>query len=664
MITVTNLSKSFGAQTLFEDAQLQLNAGYRYGVVGANGSGKSTLLRIIAGQEEASTGEVSMPRKVRVGVLEQNQFQYEDTPILDVVMMGNRPLWEAMQEKEEVLARAQEHFDADRYSALEDIILRHDGYSLEPRSADILEGLNIPTAVHRQPLSTLSGGFKLRVLLAQTLAAEPDALLLDEPTNHLDIISTRWLEGFLESFRGCVVVVSHDHRFLNNVCTHIIDVDYERVTLYPGSYDDFVRLKQADRDRMEAEIAKREREIAEQKDFVRRFKAKPTKARQAQSKAKRIEKIVIPRLPQSSRRYPKFSFRQKRHSGKVVLKVQGVCKSFGDKRVLRDVTLEVLRGDRLAIIGANGIGKSTLLKIAVGQLDADSGECEWGYETHPGYFAQDHRELLGSSRHTVKSWLWDFCPGEPVGFVYGRLARVLFSREDADKKVTALSGGEGARLIFARLDVTEPNVLLLDEPTNHLDLEGIAALAEGLKAYDGTLVFVSHDRWFVSELATRIVELTADGVTDFSGTYEEYLVHCGDDHLDARRVVEQASKARKLSRLEKTMAKAQDEQGGSAQPPDKDSNPRGRKKRKGPRSSQEAQPDQGKQSRPSKPLSKASRKRRKRREKALREGAQRPKDATDSTVTGGAAKGAGEPSARTDRPKVIRRKKRSRSRKA
>jgi ATPase subunit of ABC transporter with duplicated ATPase domains len=552
MITATNLSKSFGAQTLFEGASLQLNAGCRYGVVGANGSGKSTLLRIIAGQEEATTGEVAMPRKVRVGVLAQDQFRYEDTPILDVVMMGNRPLWEAMQEKEEVLARAEEHFDADRYAVLEDVVLRHDGYTLEPRAAEILEGLNIPARLHREPLTVLSGGFKLRVLLAQTLTAEPDALLLDEPTNHLDILSTRWMESFLEGFSGCVVLVSHDHRFLNNVCTHIIDLDYERVTLYPGNYDAFEHLKKADRERIEAEIQKREKEIAEQRDFVRRFKAKPTKARQAQSKAKRIEKIVIPQLPQTSRRYPKFSFKQRRHSGKLVVRLDGVSKSFGDNTVLRNVTLEADRGDRLAIIGANGIGKSTLLKILIGQLEPDEGACEWGYETHPGYFAQDHRELLEGSRHTVLSWLWDFCPGQPIGFVIGRLARLLFSREDTDKKVTALSGGEAARLIFSRLDVTEPNVLLLDEPTNHLDLEGIEALAKGLEAYDGTLIFVSHDRWFVSRLATRIVELTADGLTDFRGSYEEYLVHCGDDHLDARHVVEQVRKAKTLARLDKS----------------------------------------------------------------------------------------------------------------
>ena len=643
MITVTNLCKSYGAQTLFEEASLQLNAGSRYGVVGANGSGKSTLLRIITGEEEASSGEVSMPRKVRVGVLGQDQFRYEDTPILDVVMMGNRPLWEAMQEKEEVLARAADHFDGDRYSVLEDVILRHDGYNLEPRAAEILEGLNIPTTLHREPLSVLSGGFKLRVLLAQTLAADPDALLLDEPTNHLDILSTRWMESFLMDFKGCVVVVSHDHRFLNNVCTHVVDVDYERVTLYPGNYDAFVELKQSNRDRLESEISKREKEIAEQQSFVRRFKAKATKARQAQSKAKRIEKIVIPRLPQSSRRYPKFVFSQKRHSGKVVVRIEDLCKAFGDKVVLKDVTLEADRGDRLAIIGANGIGKSTLLKIMVGQLEPDAGACEWGYETHPGYFAQDHRELLAGSSHTVRSWLWDFCPGNPIGFVFGRLARVLFSREDTDKKVTALSGGESARLIFSRLDVTEPNVLLLDEPTNHLDLEGIDALAKGLEAYDGTLIFVSHDRWFVSRLATRIIELTPDGLTDFRGSYDEYLVHCGDDHLDARHVVDEARKEKKLARLEKSQGK-KGKVAPEEQPPDSNTeNGKATESKK-----EQTEPPQGER------VSRAAKRRRKRRAKA-----QRSAEATAEAAN----KQQSEPEAESPRPPVLRRKKRSRDRK-
>ncbi len=532
MITITDLEKSHGARTLFRDVSLQLVAEGKYGVVGANGSGKSSLLRIIAGEEEASNGSVTIPRKARVGVLGQDHFRYETTPILDVVMMGDREMWAVMQERERLLENAAESFDADRYGELEDYIQQNDGYAYEARCGEILEGLQIRTELHREPLSVLSGGFKLRVLLGQTLAGKPDVLLLDEPTNHLDILSIRWLEKFLDDFKGCAMVVSHDHRFLNNVCTHILDVDYELVTSYKGNYRDFERAKKDDRDRKEKEIDKREKEIADHTRFVERFKAKPTKARQAKSKVKQIERIVIERLPQSSRRYPKFKFKACRPSGKTVVELDGIHKSFDDNEVLHDVSLRIQRGDRLAVIGPNGIGKSTLLKVLMRELEADSGTVEWGYETHPGYFSQDHGELSGRGRQTVQSWLWDHCPGELIGFVRGNLAQVLFQKDEVDKKIANLSGGEKARLIFAKLAVTYPNVLVLDEPTNHLDLEGIEALAEGLENYDGSVIFVSHDRWFVSRLATRILELRTDGIEDFVGTYEEYLAACGDDHLD------------------------------------------------------------------------------------------------------------------------------------
>jgi len=545
MLTIADLGMSFGVQTLFSGASMNFNPGCRYGVVGANGSGKSTLLKILAGDDEPSAGTIAVPRKARLGVLRQDHFEHEQTPILDVVMMGNRPLWEAMQAREALLEKAHENFDADRYAALEEVILRHDGYSMEARAAEVLAGLNIPNEVHHEPLSILSGGFKLRVLLAQTLAAQPDALLLDEPTNHLDILSIRWLEKFLEKFKGCVLVVSHDHRFLNNICTHIVDVDYERITLYKGNYNDFVEAKKGNRDRMEAEISKREKEIADHKVFIQRFKAKPTKARQAKSKAKQVDRIVIEQLPLSSRRYPRFRFASRRSSGKTVIRVEGISKSFGENHVLDDVSLRVQRGDRLAIIGPNGIGKSTLLKIMIGDLEPDGGEVAWGYETHPGYFAQDHRELIAGSKEILQDWLWNHCPGESIGFVRNQLAKVLFTKDEAAKKVRNLSGGEAARMIFARLAVTEPNVLVLDEPTNHLDLEGIEALSDALAEYDGSIIFVSHDRWFVSRLASRIIEIRPDGIEDFVGTYAEYLAACGDDHLDVDAVVLKARHDRK-----------------------------------------------------------------------------------------------------------------------
>ena len=548
MISLSNLAKHFGDQTLFEGVSMQFNPGERYGIVGANGSGKSTLLKILSGEESASDGDISTPRRARIGVLRQDHFQYEDNRILDVVMMGNQALWDAMAEKERILARAEEHFDGERYAELEDVILQGDGYTLEARAGEILEGLGIPTASHEQPLSTLSGGFKLRVLLAQVLASEPDVLLLDEPTNHLDILSIRWLEKFLSEFAGTALLVSHDHRFLDNVASVIVDVDYASVKAYPGNYQDFVRAKRDERERREKEIAKREAKIAEQKAFVERFRAKATKARQAQSKLKAIDRIEIESLPESSRRYPRFRFQQRRPSGRQVLRVEGLCKAYGEQSVLQDVSLSVARGERVAIIGPNGIGKSTLLKICMDEVAADAGEVEWGYETYPGYVAQDHKAQIGSHRQTLEDWLRTACPSESVGFVRGHLGAVLFTGDEAEKRVSALSGGEAARLIFARQSIEKPNVLVLDEPTNHLDLEAIEALVEGLRAFDGTLVFVSHDRWFVGELATRIVEITPEGIQDFAGTYEEYLERCGDDHLDAGAVLRRAREAKREGR--------------------------------------------------------------------------------------------------------------------
>ncbi len=542
MISVSNLGKIFGAQILFESVAFQLNPGESYGLVGANGSGKSTLLKILSNEEPPSEGTISIPKKLRLGILRQDHFSFEQERILDVALMGNEDLWKAMAEKERILEAAEKSFDAERYSELEDVIVRHDGYSAEARAGEILEGLGIETELHSQPLSTLSGGFKLRVLLAQTLAAQPEALLLDEPTNHLDILSIRWLEKFLQSFPGIVVVISHDHRFLDNVSTHILDVDYQTVTLYKGDYTSFVEQKVAQRERKEKDIDKREKEIAHHQAFVDRFRAKATKARQAKSKQKILDRIVLESLPMSSRRYPRFGFDQERPSGREALKIEGVSKAFGDNQVLEDVSLTVERGDRLAVIGPNGIGKSTLLKIAMGELDADGGSAEWGYEARPGYFAQDHHELLQPEKTTVESWLWDVCPGEPIGFVRGQLAAVLFSKEEVEKRLGALSGGEAARLVFARLAVEKPNVLVLDEPTNHLDLEAIEALVHGLRDYPGTLIVVSHDRWFVAQLADRIVEISPNGIRDYRGSYEEYVTDCGDDHLDADAVLRQSKR--------------------------------------------------------------------------------------------------------------------------
>jgi ATPase subunit of ABC transporter with duplicated ATPase domains len=543
-IGLQNLAKSFGARTLFEGVSLQLNAGSRYGLVGANGAGKTTLLKIVAGDEAATEGSVAMPARARVGVLRQDRFLDDNQRILDVAMQGDPTVWSALEEQ--MALTASEHPDAQRLADLEDIIAAHDGYTLEARCSAILRGLGIPEP-YTAPLGTLSGGFKLRVLLAQVLLGGTDALLLDEPTNHLDILSIRWLETFLEGYTGCALIISHDRRFLDQVATHVLDVDYGTVTLYTGNYTAFEQEKIATRERKEAEIARAEKIIAEKRAFVERFGAKATKAKQAQSRLKQIEKIEVEELAASSRRTPKFSFDPLRPSGRDVLEIEQVSKSFGSKSVLKKVSLSVRRGERVAVLGANGLGKSTLLNIAMGRLNADAGKVSWGHEVRIGFFAQNHHELLPNPDVTPLDYIWNLIPTEPTTYVRGQLGRALFSGADVEKKVGSLSGGEAARLIFCRLMVERPNVLVLDEPTNHLDIEAIEGLVAALQSFEGTLLFVSHDRWFVRALATRILEVTPAGFQDFPGTYDEYLERSGDDHLDADAVVLRARRAARES---------------------------------------------------------------------------------------------------------------------
>ena len=546
MIGISDLSKSFGARTLFEGVTHKLVKGSRYGLVGANGSGKTTFMKILCGDEPATGGQIIWPKDARIGVLRQDRFMSDAEPILTVAMAGDELVTGALKEQARLAEDPMP--DAARMAELEDLIAAHDGYTLEARASHILEGLGIPVAVHRQPLATLSGGFKLRVLLAQVLIGGPDVVLLDEPTNHLDILSIRWLEKFLAQYRGCALVISHDQRFLDNVATHILDVDYGTIGIYPGNYSHFVREKADVRARKEAEVERAKATIAEKRAWVERFGAKNTKATQAQSRLKQIEKIEIPDLPKSSRVAPNFRFDQARPSGRDVLTVKDLNKSYGDKRVLTNVGFEVRRGERLAIIGQNGIGKSTLLKIIADNLAHDSGSFEWGHQASIGYFAQDHRELLASPKETPLQFVWRACPAETTNFVRGHLGRMLFSGDEVDKPAAALSGGEAARVIFARLAVLKPNVLVLDEPTNHLDLETIEALTDALKTREGTLLFVSHDRHFVSQLATRIIELKPDGMQDFHGTYDEYLARLGDDHLDAAQVLARAKSEKRSGR--------------------------------------------------------------------------------------------------------------------
>ncbi len=540
MIGISKLAKSFGGRTLFEGVTLQLNPGSRYGLVGANGSGKTTFLKIVAGDEQATDGQVNIPAQSRMGVLRQDLSLDDAQIILDLAMMGDAETWKLQRERDRMLAANE----ADGLADLELALKNAGGYTLESRAGAILTGLGIPATAHRQALSTLSGGFKLRVLLAQVLLGGPDILLLDEPTNHLDILSIRWLEKFLAGYRGTALVISHDQRFLDNVVTHVLDVDYGAITAYTGNYQRFAQEKQAIRERKETEVARAEKIIAEKRAFVDRFGAKATKAKQAQSRLKQIEKIEVEELADTSRREPLFRFVPERQSGKDVLGLEMITKAYGEKHVLRGVTLTIRRGEKVGIIGSNGLGKSTLLKIAVGELDADAGKVKFGIETKVGYFAQDHHDLLPDVKVSPLDYVWDARPSEATSAIRGQLGRMLFSGDDVTKPIGKLSGGEAARLIFARIIVQRPNVLVLDEPTNHLDMEAIGALIEGLKQFEGTVVFVSHDRHFVSELATRIVEITPQGVRDMPGTYAEYLQQQGDDHLDADNVVLKAKTER------------------------------------------------------------------------------------------------------------------------
>ena len=546
VIAISNLSKSFGPQALFDDVTLQLNAGCRYGLVGANGSGKTTFLKILSGSEAASGGEVTFAKNARLGVLRQDRFESDEQLILDVAMMGDELVHRALKEQDAEPS-------PERIAEIDELLRAHDGYTLEARAAQVLMGLGIPEASIRQPLRTLSGGYKLRVLLAQVLVSRPDIVLLDEPTNHLDILSIRWLERFLNGYRGCAVVISHDQRFMDNIATHILDVDYGTIIEYPGNYSAFHQMKVETRERKESEIARVEKILAHKKAFVERFRAKASKARQAQSRLKQIEKIEVETLPTSSRRYPKLRFEIARPSGRDVLVLDGVSKSYGENSVLSGVSLTIRRGERVAVIGANGLGKSTLLKIVTGNLERDAGRVDWGHEAQVGYFAQDHKEQLTNPTQTALDYLWDICPEEGTSFVRGILGRLLFSGPDVEKPVSALSGGEATRLIFSRLMVQKPNVLVLDEPSNHLDLESIEALVEALESYQGTLIFVSHDRWFVDRLATRVIEIRAEGLNDFAGTYQEYLERQGDDHLDAEQVA-LAARTRKSKEPQATAA--------------------------------------------------------------------------------------------------------------
>ena len=534
MLTLTDIAMRFGGQTLYEGVSWQLRPDGHYGLVGSNGSGKSTLLRVMTGELQPTAGTVSRLGGLRIGTLGQDHFSFDEERVLDVVMRGRPELWAALDERQQLLARVggADARAGERLAVLETEVATLGGYQAEAQAAALLAGLGIAHARHERPMRELSGGFRLRVLLAQTLFSEPDLLLLDEPNNHLDIASIRWLEGYLGAFRGAFVVVSHDRHFLNAICDTIADVDYQQLTFYTGDYDAFERAKVLAVTQRDVEIARTEARIEEMQEFIDRFRAKASKARQATARKKQVEKMELPEVRRSSRRAPAFRFQQVRPSGKETLAVLDVAKAYDGVPVLQDVSLTINRGERVAVIGPNGVGKSTLLRIIVGDLSADGGSVRTGHEVHVGYFAQDHHEQL-HGHETAYEWLSGAGGSSEIASVRDTLGLVLFSGEEADKQIADLSGGEAARLRLAALMMRRPNLLILDEPTNHLDLEGREALMRSLREYPGTLLFVSHDRNFVAHVGTRIVAITADGMDDFSGDYEAYLHARGEDYLDA-----------------------------------------------------------------------------------------------------------------------------------
>ncbi|HLK37536.1 MAG TPA: ATP-binding cassette domain-containing protein [Polyangiaceae bacterium] len=551
MILLSSVTKRYGPKILFENVSLQFDPGKRYGVTGANGAGKSTLLEMLAGQEEWDAGSVDVQPGLRIGVLEQNHFAYDGQRIIDTVMGGNAPLWAAMVEKDRLLAGEVDDAIGVRLGELEGVIAEHDGYSAESQASELLVGLGITGERHGDAMRSLPAGYKLRVLLAKVLFGRPDVMLLDEPTNHLDLESIHWLIRFLhDEYRGTLLVVSHDRHFLNSVATHVADIDYRTITIYSGNYAEFVAAKYENKQRAEATAQTAKKKIGELQDFVQRFGSHASKSKQAQSRLKQIEKleeiVETKGAKRSSLVRPYVRFEMEKPSGRDVLRVEGVGKAFGSKAVLDGVSLNLNRADRVAVIGRSGIGKSTLLKLVVGAyrgLDAetqpytltpDSGSIRWGHDASVGYFAQDHHEALGETAKgsTPYEWLYRFDTRRTKEEIRAILGRLLFSGEAALKPAEALSGGEAARLLLGKVVLGRHNVLVLDEPTNHLDIESIEGLLDGLLAFQGTCVFVSHDHHFVARLATRVIELRdrPEGdkrpgceVVDFGGTYEEYL---------------------------------------------------------------------------------------------------------------------------------------------
>ncbi len=535
MLSINNITMRFGARILFEDVTCTFLPGRRYAITGPNGAGKSTLMKILTGDIEPTKGSITRPKKF--GVLRQDQFAFDQFRVIDTVIMGNAPLWKALQERDILYSKPHDELTDDdgmRLGELEGTVGEEGGYTAESDAATLLDGLGVDQGLHERLMSELQGGQKVRVLLAQALFGTPPLLLLDEPTNHLDLDSVHWLQDYLTHYEGVLIVISHDRHFLNSVCTHVADIDYETVIMYTGGYDDMVFAKTQIRSRIESQNQQREKKIAQLNEFIARFSA-GTRSSQVTSRKKEVERLQTSELARSNIARPFIKFEMKRQSGRHPLEIKGLNKAYGDLKVVDNFTASLARGERIALMGRNGTGKTTLLKSllfnATGEVDdhdrefsIDSGSVVWGHEVAVGYFAQDHTDSIAKGMTTIE-WLHQFDPQASQEELRGLLGKMLFSGDDALKPTQALSGGESARLIFCRLMLQKPNFLVLDEPTNHLDLESINALNFSLQKYDGTVLLVTHDHDLIDEVATRIWHFDGGKIEDFKGPYEEYVAH-------------------------------------------------------------------------------------------------------------------------------------------
>ena len=524
MITASNVTVQFGEKPLFEDVSVKFGDGHRYGLIGANGSGKTTFMKVLGGELEPTYGNVSIGPHLRVGKLRQDQFAFEEFSVIHTVIMGHEKLWNVFQERERLYAQpSMTEAEGLRAAELESEFAQLDGYSAEAAAGELLLAVGIPVEQHYGPMSAVAPGWKLRVLLAQALFADPDIMLLDEPTNNLDIDTIRWLEGVLNERKCTMIIISHDRHFLNSVCTHMADLDYGELRLFPGNYDEYMIAATQARERVSVENEKKKVQIANLQAFVSRFSANASKSRQATSRARQIEKIVLEEVKPSSRMSPYIKFEQDKRLHRLAVSMNKLSKSYGEHKVFKDVSLHVEAEQRVAIVGTNGIGKTTLLRCIMGELQAEHGKVKWAENAEVAYMPQDNAAAFEQPA-TVFDWMR--ARGKPRDDdqeIRATLGRMLFSRDEMAKTVDKLSGGERGRMLFGEIMLKRPNIIIMDEPTNHLDMESIESLNLALENYPGTLIFVSHDREFVSSIATRIIELTPKGIIDFSGNYDDYL---------------------------------------------------------------------------------------------------------------------------------------------